>query len=72
MPELETKNAKIMSTFLGFEDHGILFNRKEDPDEMINLWDEDSLKDVKLELILKLMRKILGNTESYVKRDCQY
>jgi arylsulfatase A-like enzyme len=55
-----------------FEDHGILFNRKEDPDEMINLWDEDSQKDVKLELILKLMRKILGNTESYVKRDCQY
>jgi len=55
-----------------FKNHGDLFNRKEDPDELNNLWDDESLKDVKLELILKLMRKNLRIKESYVKRDCQY
>ena len=55
-----------------FREYGELFNLKEDPDEMNNLWDDDSLKDIKLELILKLMRKNFGITESYVKRDCQY
>ena len=55
-----------------FRESGEFFNLKEDPDEMNNLWDDDSLKDVKLELILKLMRKDLGFKESHVKRDCQY
>jgi len=55
-----------------FREYGELFNLKEDPDEMNNLWDDYTLKDIKLELILKLMRKNLGFTESYVKRDCQY
>lgn len=55
-----------------FREYGELFNLKEDPDEMNNLWDDDSLKDIKLELILKLVRKSFGFTESHVKRDCQY
>ena len=55
-----------------FKKHGDLYNRKEDPDELNNLWDDESLNNVKLELILKLMRKNLGITESHVKRDCQY
>ena len=55
-----------------FREYGELFNLNEDPDEMNNLWDDDLLKDIKLELILKLMRKNLRVRESYVKRDCQY
>ncbi|GAG18252.1 unnamed protein product, partial [marine sediment metagenome] len=55
-----------------FREYGELFNLREDPDEMNNLWDDDTLKDIKLELILMLMRKNLGFTESHVKRDCQY
>ena len=55
-----------------FREYGELYNLKEDPDEMNNLWDEESLKDIKLELILKLMRKNLGITKNYVRRDCQY
>ena len=54
-----------------FKDYGELFNRKEDPDDLNNLWDEESLKDVKLELIMKLLRKNLNN-ESHVNRDCGY
>ncbi|MFX1338247.1 MAG: sulfatase [Promethearchaeota archaeon] len=55
-----------------FREYGELFNLKEDPDELNNLWDDESLKNIKLELILKLMRKNLGVAESRVKRDCQY
>jgi uncharacterized sulfatase len=55
-----------------FKEHGDLFNRKKDPDELNNLWDEESLNDVKLELILKLMRKNLSFSERHVNRDCQY
>ncbi len=55
-----------------FREYGELFNLKEDPDEMNNLWDDESLKDIKLELILKLMRKNLQKAESHVKRDCLY
>jgi len=55
-----------------FKEHGDLFNRKKDPDELNNLWDEESLKDVKLELILKLMRKNLSFSERHINRDCQY
>ncbi len=55
-----------------FKNHGDLFNRKKDPDELNNLWDEESLNDVKLELILQLMRKNLRFSERHVNRDCQY
>ncbi len=55
-----------------FRDEGELYNLKEDPNEMNNLWDEESLKDIKNELVLKLMRKILESTESHVKRECHF
>ncbi len=55
-----------------FSNHGELYNLKEDPEEMNNLWSTESLKDTKLELLLKLMRKNLKKTESHVKRDCLY
>jgi uncharacterized sulfatase len=55
-----------------FSDHGELFNLKEDPYEMNNLWNENSFIDIKLELILRLMQKNLQKTESNVKRDCLY
>jgi hypothetical protein len=49
-----------------------LYNLQEDPEEMNNLWSTESLKDTKLELLLKLMRKNLKKAESHVKRDCLY
>ena len=55
-----------------FREYGELYNLIEDPNELNNLWNNESVKDIKSELILKLMRKNLGITESYVKRDCQY
>ncbi|MFX1453138.1 MAG: sulfatase [Promethearchaeota archaeon] len=55
-----------------FREYGELYNLHEDPDEMNNLWDDSLLKDIKLELILKLLRKNLDNTKNNVRRDCQY
>ncbi len=55
-----------------FREHGELFNLNDDPDEMNNLWDDGTVTNIKIELLLKLMRKNLRFTESYVRRDCQY
>ena len=55
-----------------FKDYIELFNRKEDPDDFNNLCDDESLKDIKLELIVKLMRKNLNYAENHVNRDCQF
>ncbi|GAG84105.1 unnamed protein product [marine sediment metagenome] len=55
-----------------FKDYVELFNRKEDPDDLNNLWDDESLNYVKLDLILKLMRKNLNFSETHVNRDCQF
>ncbi|MFX0135218.1 MAG: sulfatase [Candidatus Hodarchaeota archaeon] len=51
---------------------GQLFNLKEDPDELNNLWDDKSFSDKKSELILKLMRKNTKNLRNPVIRDCQF
>lgn len=55
-----------------FKDSGQLYNIKEDPDEMSNLWDDNLYKDTKLELLLKLLRKITINQERILIRDCGY
>jgi len=55
-----------------FDDSGDLFNLMEDPDELNNLWDDDQFKDVKLQLILQLLRKVLAVQETTISRDCGY
>ncbi len=51
---------------------GQLFNLKEDPDEMNNLWNNQSFGDKKSELLLKLMRKNTEDLRNPVIRDCQF
>jgi arylsulfatase A-like enzyme len=55
-----------------FSDHTELFNLKKDPNEINNLWNEEHLNEIKLDLLLRLMRKILQNKPRYINRDCQY
>ena len=54
-----------------FSDHGELYNLKDDPEELNNLWNEVSLNNVKLDLILKLFKKTNYTTEALV-RDCGF
>jgi arylsulfatase A-like enzyme len=54
-----------------FSDHGELYNLKDDSEELNNLWNEVSLNNVKLDLILKLFKKTNYTTEALV-RDCGF
>jgi hypothetical protein len=55
-----------------FRTHGELYNLKEDPDEMNNLWNNYSFNEKKFELVLRLLRRSI-NTQNYaVNRDCGY
>ncbi|MBD3339856.1 MAG: sulfatase-like hydrolase/transferase [Candidatus Lokiarchaeota archaeon] len=55
-----------------YKDFGELYNLKKDPKELNNLWDENKYQEIKLELILKLLRKIAYEAEIPVLRDCDY
>ncbi len=55
-----------------FNDFGQLFNLKEDPNEMNNLWWKERYKDKKMELLLKLSRKIFRNVQNPAIRECDY
>ena len=55
-----------------FEDSGELFNLKEDPDEMNNLWNNELYKDIKMELLLRTFRKSMQNQEKIIERHCGY
>jgi arylsulfatase A-like enzyme len=55
-----------------FRNHGELYNLKEDPEEMNNLWNDPSFNEKKQELLLRLLRRCI-NTQNYsVNRDCGY
>jgi len=54
-----------------FSDHGELYNLKNDIDEKNNLWNDKTLKDIKLDLLLKLFKKT-NNLSNPVVRDCGY
>ncbi|MHA2399477.1 MAG: sulfatase family protein [Promethearchaeota archaeon] len=55
-----------------FRNHGELYNLKEDPDEMHNLWNSKSIQNKKHELLLKLLRKCVNTQDYSVNRDCGY
>jgi arylsulfatase A-like enzyme len=54
-----------------FSDHGDLYNLKEDPDELNNLWSDSSFNEIKIELLLKLFNKTSNITKSVI-RDCGF
>ena len=54
-----------------FSDHGELYNLQNDKNEVDNLWNKKTLKDIKFDLLLKLFKKA-NNLSNPVKRDCGY
>ena len=55
-----------------FSNHGELFNLKEDPEEMNNLWNNPSFHEKKHELLLRLLRRCISTQNYSVNRDCGY
>jgi arylsulfatase A-like enzyme len=55
-----------------FRNHGELYNLKEDPDEMNNLWNNHSFNEKKHDLLLRLLRRCIKNPNYSVNRDCGY
>lgn len=55
-----------------FKSHGELFNLKEDPNEMRDLWGENNHLEIKTELLLKLMRREVSIQYKSVNRDCGF
>ncbi len=54
------------------ENDGELYNLKDDPNEMNNLWNDNDYKDKKMELLMELIRKYLKVYKSPIVRDCQF
>ena len=54
-----------------FSDHGELYNLKNDINEINNVWNDKTLKDIKLDLLLKLFKKT-NNLSNPVMRDCGF
>lgn len=57
-----------LSVYEGLRDHGDLFDRKNDPDELKNLWYDESSKDIRFELTNKLLQECLKVQTRYPKR----
>jgi len=55
-----------------FHDHGELYNLKEDPDEMNNLWSYKPFLEKKNELLLRLFKKCIRNQPKVITRDCGF
>jgi len=55
-----------------FREHGELFDLKKDPDEMNNLWNDNSYLGVKTELLLRLTRREILKEKDPVIRDCGF
>jgi len=64
---LITEDYKL-SIYEGLEDHGDLFDRKNDPDELNNLWFESNAKDIKLKMLNKLLHENLRAQTRWPKR----
>jgi arylsulfatase A-like enzyme len=62
-----TKEYK-MTVYEGYENYGDLFDIKNDPEELHNLWFQDTYKGIKLELLNKLLQGCLKVQSRYPKR----
>jgi len=57
-----------LTVYKGVKGYGDLYDRKNDPDELNNLWDNEKFKDVKIDLLDKLIPENLKVQSRYPKR----
>lgn len=54
-----------LTLYKGLENYGDLFDRKQDPKEIKNLWHDDNFKEVRYDLINKMAQEILKAQSDY-------
>ena len=59
-------------TYYAGEDYGELYDRNQDPDEFVNLWNSEDYKDVKEYMIKKLMDRIIETEDTLPLRVGKY
>ncbi|TFG07672.1 MAG: DUF4976 domain-containing protein [Promethearchaeota archaeon] len=64
---LITKKYKL-TIYEGVPNHGDLFDREEDPNELTNLWHDLNFKDLKIELLHQLYREDLKSQGRFPRR----
>jgi arylsulfatase A-like enzyme len=64
---LVTETHKL-TLYEGLEDFGDLYNRKDDPEELNNLWFDDSIKDLRCKLVNKLFQEYMKIQSRYPER----
>jgi arylsulfatase A-like enzyme len=62
-----TKEYKL-TIYEGYPEYGDLFDRKQDPYEMNNLWFDKKLKDLRYRLVNQLLQECLKNQSRFPKR----
>jgi len=68
---LVTDNYKL-TLYSELENHGDLFDRKNDPNELRNLWYDENYKDLRFELVNKLYHENLKAQILYPRRKGRY
>lgn len=64
---LVTEEYKL-TVYESLPEYGDLFDRKNDPDELTNLWYDNKYKDLRLKLVTKLLHENLKAQSKYPKR----
>lgn len=64
---LITKDYKL-TVYEGHKDNGDLFDRKNDPDELHNIWVDDNYKDIRFNMVNRLLHECLKVQTRYPKR----
>lgn len=64
---LITKDYKL-TIYEGHKDYGDLFDRKNDPNELNNIWFDDKYKDVRFDLVNRLLQECLAVQSRYPER----
>lgn len=59
-------------TFYAGERFGELYNRTDDPDEIINLWNKEEYQEIKKEMLMELMNRIIETEDTLPLRIGKY
>ena len=65
---LITEDHKL-TVYQNLENYGDIFNRKNDPDELNNLWYDENSKDLRNDLVNKLLHEVLKAQSRYPHLD---
>ena len=66
------RSLKWRFTYYPGKDYGELYDLQKDPNEFTNLWNDDKMQDVKIELTRKLLDRIVATRDPLPIREKPY